>query len=87
MDNTVVVSTPPHVKSRRTTRGIMLDVVIALFPCAICGIVYFGWQALVLELVAVLSCVATEFVYFFIANKGFNNKCKDAGKVCVRWLK
>ncbi|MDE6597359.1 MAG: RnfABCDGE type electron transport complex subunit D [Clostridia bacterium] len=87
MDNTVVVSTPPHVKSRRTTRGIMLDVVIALLPCAICGIVYFGWQAFVLELVAVLACVATEFVYFFIANKGFAKKCKDAGKVCVRWLK
>ena len=65
----------------------MLDVLIALLPCAICGIVYFGWQALVVELVAVLSCVATEFVYFFIANKGFSNKCKDAGKVCLRWWK
>ncbi len=87
MDNTVVVSTPPHVKSKRTTRGIMLDVIIALIPCAVCGIVYFGWRAFVLELVAVLACVATEFVYFFIANKGFAKKCKDAGKVCVRWLK
>lgn len=86
-DNTVVVSTPPHVKSRRTTRSIMLDVLIALAPCAIAGIVFFGWQALVIELVAVLSCVATEFVYFFLLNKGFSKKCKNAGTVCKRFIK
>lgn len=87
MDNSIVISTPPHVKSKRTTRGIMLDVCIALLPCAIAGIVYFGALAFMIEVVTVLSCVATEFVYFFIANKGFSHKCKDAGKVCVRWWK
>lgn len=87
MNNSVVISTPPHVKSKKTTKGIMLDVCIALLPSAIAGIVFFGWLALVIELVAVVSCVATEFVYFFIANKGFAKKCKDAGKVCVRWWK
>lgn len=87
MDNTIVVSTPPHVKSKRTTRGVMLDVLVALVPSAIAGIVFFGWMALILELVAVASCVATEFVYFFIANKGFARKCKDAKTVCLRWLK
>lgn len=84
MDNTIVVSTPPHVKSKRTTKGIMLDVVISLLPCAVCGIVFFGWQALIIELVSVLACVATEFVYFFIANKGFS---KEAKNVCLRWWK
>ena len=87
MDNNIVISTPPHVKAKRTTRGIMLDVVIALLPCAIAGIVYFGALAFMIEAVAVISCVATEFVYYFIANKGFSNKCKDAGKVCLRWWK
>lgn len=87
IDNTVVVSTPPHVKSKRTTKGIMLDVLIALLPCAVAGIVFFDWMALVIELVAIVSCVATEFVYFFIMNKGFSNKCADASKVCRRWLK
>ena len=86
IDNTVVISTPPHVKSKRTTRGIMGDVAIALAPAAIAGIVFFGWQALVIELVAVLSCVATEFCYYFIANGGFKNKCQNAGKVCKKWL-
>ena len=87
MDNSVVISTPPHVKSKRTTRGIMIDVAIALLPSAVAGCVFFGWQALLIILMSVFACVATEFVYFFIINKGFSNKCADAGKVCVRWLK
>ncbi len=87
MDNSIVISTPPHVKSKRTTRGIMIDVAIALLPCAIAGCVFFGWRALIVILTGVLSCVATEFVYYFIANKGFSNKCRDAKQVCVRWLK
>lgn len=87
IDNTVVISTPPHVKSKRTTRGIMLDVTIALLPCAVAGIVFFGWQALILELVSVAACVATEFVYYFIANGGFAKKCKNAGATCKKWAR
>lgn len=87
MDNTVVISTPPHVKSKRTTKSIMLDVCIALAPAAIAGCVFFGWQALLIILMSVFACVATEFVYFFIQNKGFANKCTDAKNVCKRFLK
>lgn len=86
MDNSVVISTPPHVKSRRTTKNIMLDVIIALLPAAIMGIVYFRLNAFILELTCVLAAVATEFVYYFIANKGFSDKCKHAGEVCRKWL-
>lgn len=87
MDNSIVISTPPHVKTRRTTKSIMLDVLIALVPCLVSGIVFFGWQALVIELVSIAACVATEFVYFFILNKGFNQKCKNAKSVVKRWAK
>ncbi len=87
MDNSIVISTPPHVKSKRTTKSIMLDVLIALLPCTVAGCVFFGWQALLIILMSVFSCVATEFVYFFIANKGFAKKCKDAKAVCRRWVK
>ena len=85
MDNSVVISTPPHVKSKRTTKGIMLDVIIALIPAAVMGIVYFGVMAFVVEITAVLAAVATEFVYYFIANKGFSDKCRHAGEVCKKW--
>ncbi len=87
MDNSIVISTPPHVKSKRTTKGIMLDVIIALLPAAICGIIFFGVNAFVLEITAVLGAVATEFVYFFIEKGGFKNKCKNAAGVCKKWWK
>ena len=87
MDNSIVISTPPHVKSRRTTKGIMLDVLIALLPAAVMGIVFFRLNAFILEITAVLAAVATEFVYFFIKNKGFSDKCRHAGEVCKKWWK
>ncbi len=78
MDNTVVVSTPPHIKSGRTTRKIMLDVIIALAPAAICGIVYFLWDALILEVTCVAFAVLGEFVYSFIAYGGLNVRFADS---------
>lgn len=74
-------------KSRRTTRTIMLDVLIALLPCAVMGCVFFGWQALVIELISVAVCFLSEFCYFFIANKGFAKKCRDAKAVVRRFFK
>ena len=87
MDNSIVVSTPPHVKSRRTTRNIMLDVLIALLPCAVMGCVFFGWQALIIELVSVIMCVLSEFCYYFITNKGFAKKCENAKAVVKKFIK
>lgn len=87
VDNTLVISTPPHVRKKRNTKGIMGDVCIALAPSAIAGIVFFGYMAFIIELVAVLGCVATEFVYFFIAKGGFANKCKNAKATCLAWWK
>lgn len=60
MAKKLVVSASPHVRSRETTSGIMLDVIIALMPALIMSIVYFGLRALVLTVVCVCSCVIFE---------------------------
>ena len=78
MDNGIVISTPPHVKSGRTTKKIMLDVIIALLPAAVCGIVYFLLDALILEITCVAFAVLSEFVYFFIAKGGLNVRFADS---------
>ncbi len=87
MDNTILISTPPHVKTHRTTKKIMLDVIIALIPAAVAGIVYFGIDAFVLIISAVLAAVASEFIYYFIFKGGFAKKCKNAKQVCINWWK
>ena len=53
--NQLIVSTAPHVKTRRTTKHIMLDVLIALLPATVASIVFFGWQAAVVILISVAS--------------------------------
>lgn len=40
----------------------MLDVIIALLPAAAASVVFFGWRALMLIGVCVLSCVLTEYL-------------------------
>lgn len=47
----------------------MLYVVIALLPASLFGIYNFGWKALLLMLVTIASCVASEWVYNKIVHK------------------
>ena len=71
--NQLIVSTAPHVKTARTTKTIMLDVLIALAPATIAGCVLFGWQALVIILISLASAFLTEFVWYLIQNKAWQN--------------
>lgn len=64
-----VYSGSPHVTGRRTTKGIMLDVVIALLPATVVGCVYFGWKALLIVAIAVLTAVLTEVLYRMISTE------------------
>ena len=55
------VSSSPHVRSKDTTERIMLYVIIALLPTTLFGIYNFGYRALILILVTIASCVASEW--------------------------
>ena len=54
------LSSSPHVRSAETTGRIMLDVIIALLPATVLGVVFFGWNALWVVLVSTAVAVATE---------------------------
>ncbi|MBQ8795593.1 MAG: RnfABCDGE type electron transport complex subunit D [Clostridia bacterium] len=56
------VSSSPHLRSKKTTTGVMLDVVIALMPALVMAVVYFGFQALLLAFICVATCVLTEYI-------------------------
>ena len=57
------LSPAPHVHASQSTRALMLNVIIALIPCALGGIVIFGPGALVLICLCVLSAVASEYLW------------------------
>ena len=52
-----------------STGGIMLDVLIALLPAAVAGVVIFGLSALWVILTCVISCVVFEALFCLICKK------------------
>lgn len=58
-----VNSTSPHVSNNSSTQKIMLDVIIALIPCFIAGIVYFGFKAVLIVALAIVSSFASEVIF------------------------
>ena len=54
MEKLLHISVSPHIHGNKTTRGVMLDVIIALLPAAIAGVILFGLNALFVILLSVL---------------------------------
>ena len=59
----LIASSSPHIRSNEDTRSIMLDVIIALLPALAWSVYCFGWKALLLTVVSVVSCVFFEWAY------------------------
>lgn len=56
------VSLSPHVRSENTTQKIMRNVIFALLPTTIFGIVWFGWGALLTVALSCVSALLSEFL-------------------------
>lgn len=69
MSDLYQVSSSPHVRAKDSTSRIMLYVIIALLPTSLFGIYNFGFKALLLILITIASCVATEWVFNKVVHK------------------
>lgn len=58
----LTVAASPHFRSGNSTAKIMLDVIIALCPALIAGVIVFGWRALLVVAVCILSCIVFEYL-------------------------
>ena len=58
----LIVTSAPHIRSGDTTQRTMLDVLIALVPALIAGVVLFGLRALVLTVISAAGCVVAELI-------------------------
>lgn len=71
------VSSSPHVKSKLTTKSIMGDVIIALLPPSIFGIINYqnlfgmeyGIRSALLILLTVAACVISEYIFDLITKR------------------
>ena len=69
MENKLHISVSPHIHGKRTTMGIMLDVIIALLPATIAGVVIFGLRSLLVIGVCVAASVLSELLFNIITKR------------------
>ena len=78
------VTSSPHIRGKRNTQQIMLDVILALIPTLLVGIVRFGMNALVVTLVSIIAAVAAEWLCGMIVYH--KNTVKDLSSVVTGLL-
>lgn len=78
------VTSSPHIRSKRNTQNIMLDVILAMIPALLVGIFRFGSRALILTLVSILSAVAAEWICGMLIYH--RNTVKDLSSVVTGML-
>ena len=65
------VTASPHQTGKDTTRRIMADVLIALAPCLVAGVLFYGLWALLLVAVCMATCFASEQLFNLVRKKPF----------------
>ena len=74
----------PHVKGKNSTARIMRDVVIALLPALIVGVVVFGLRALMVTLISIAACLVAEGLVNAVFHRP--NTLKDGSAVVTGML-
>lgn len=78
------ISSSPHVRSKLTTSNVMYNVALSLVPAALFGVYHFGFHAFLIIAVAILTAVASEYIFDRIVKKP--NSIKDGSAVVTGLL-
>ena len=65
----LTVTSSPHIRGDFRTSRLMLDVVLALIPALIVGVVVLGFRALLVTLISMAAAVVAEYLYGWILKK------------------
>ena len=84
MNNNLIGSSYPHFPSPETVSSVMRDVIIALLPATVMGIIFFGISAAIIIAVSIAAALAWETIYNKIAKKP--NTIKDFSAVITGLL-
>lgn len=69
MENKLHISVSPHIHGKTTTMGVMLDVIIALLPASVAGVLIFGLRSLLVIGVCVAASVVSELLFNIITKR------------------
>lgn len=62
MENKLIISSSPHLRSPETIQSVMIDVLVALLPAAIAAVVFFGVPALITMVLCMVAAMVTEAI-------------------------
>ncbi|MCW3491373.1 RnfABCDGE type electron transport complex subunit D [Dethiobacter alkaliphilus] len=60
MERKLIVTSSPHIKTPESVQSVMIDVLVALFPAALAGVIFFGWPALLTMVLCTVSAMVAE---------------------------
>ncbi len=69
MNHQLTLSVSPQIHKNNSTSRIMLDVILALLPATVAGVVLFGLRALLVVAVTVAASVGFELLFNLLAKK------------------
>ncbi len=69
MDMKLNVQSSPHVRDSISTRLIMLDVIIAMVPAYVWGVLKFGVHAAIVVIVAIIAAILSETLYNMVMRR------------------
>jgi electron transport complex protein RnfD len=79
-------TTAPHTSGPRSVGFIMAMVMLALVPGTLLGIVQFGWPALNLFVLTIVTALAAEAASLIVAGKPVRVALMDGSAVLTAWL-
>ena len=74
----------PHIRDNVSTRGIMLDVIIAMIPTTVWGVMHFGIHSAFVVIAAVIAAVLSETLYNVLMKK--ENTISDLSSVVTGFI-
>jgi electron transport complex protein RnfD len=69
LDENLIVSSSPHIRSENTISKIMFSVIIALVPTSVAGVYFFGIRAVMILIITILTSVLTETIILKLRKK------------------
>lgn len=69
MNNELIITSSPHVRSQDSVKKIMWSVVLALLPAVFAAVYFFNTRAISVILTAVFGAVLTEYIFQKVRNK------------------
>ncbi|KPJ90461.1 MAG: electron transporter RnfD [Gammaproteobacteria bacterium SG8_11] len=84
--STLSAQAAPHTHGENSVSRIMLIVILALLPATGWGIYQFGWPALNILVLSIISALLAEAVCLRLANKPVSLFLQDGSAVLTAWL-